>query len=193
MQVSDKNYVFPPKPLYVPPTSAVFDELENNPNWIGEVKKNGWRMMVRTDPDGKVELWTRRKTLELSPLPSLRKELLALNLPPDTILDGELLEHRGTTKETMMLWGMFRWNGKWMNGVPYKEIMWRMSFIPADAKHLTKPEFVFEGKRKFYEDLIAKNPDENEGLVLKKLDAPVPFSFTKTEVIRTWLKVKPNA
>jgi hypothetical protein len=192
MQVSDKNYVYPPKPLYVPPSSSTFTDLDNDPNWIGEVKKNGWRMMVRTTSEGKLELWTRRKTLELTPLLNLRKELLSLNLPPDTILDGELLEHRGETKETMMLWGMFRWNGKWTNAIPYKEIIWRMSFIPADAKYLIKPQFVFEGKRKFYEELIKTNPEENEGLVLKKLDAPVPFSFTKTEVIRSWLKVKPN-
>lgn len=148
--------------------------------------------MVRVTPNNKIELWTRHKTLELSPLPNLRKELAALSLPPDTILDGELLEHRGKTKEVLMLWGMFRWGGQWTSTLPYKEIMWRMNFVPSNSNHLTKPSFVFEGKRKFYEEVL-KQGDENEGLVLKKLDAPVPFSFTSTPYIRTWLKVKPNA
>jgi len=148
-------------------------------------------MMVRVDDAGKIELWTRRKTVELQPLINLRKELQVLKLPPDSILDGELLEHRGTTKEHMMLWGMFRWSGEWLRSVPYKEIMWRMSFVPTTA-YLSRPTFVFEGKRKFYDEVI-KQSDENEGLVLKRLDAPVPFSFTSCPDVRTWIKVKANA
>lgn len=191
MKVVDGNYIYPAKPLYVPPSSESFGRLDNDPNWIAEVKKNGWRMMVRVTPEGKIDLWTRHKTLELSPLPRLRGELKDLALPPDTILDGELLEHRGKTKEMLMLWGMFRWNGKWLSDLPYKEVMWRMSFVPSNSNHLTKPSFVFEGKRKFYEEVL-KQGDENEGLVLKKLDAPVPFSFSNTPQCRTWLKVKPS-
>ena len=191
MEVTDKMYLYPPKPLYVPANSSVFDKLDNDLNWVGEVKKNGWRMMVRVDDAGKIELWTRRKTVELQPLINLRKELQVLKLPPDSILDGELLEHRGTTKEHMMLWGMFRWSGEWLRSVPYKEIMWRMSFVPTTA-YLSRPTFVFEGKRKFYDEVI-KQSDENEGLVLKRLDAPVPFSFTSCPDVRTWIKVKANA
>lgn len=67
-----------------------------------------------------------------------------------------------------------------------------MNFIPTDAKHIIKPEFVFENKRKFYEEVIKKS-EENEGLVLKKLDTPVPFGSSSCPDIRSWLKVKPNA
>jgi len=192
MKVSSKNYIYPPKPLYVPPTSKSFDELDNNTNWIAEVKKNGWRCMVHITPDNKLELWTRHKTLELSPLPILRKKIMALQLPPDTILDGELLEHRGTTKETWMGWGMFRWQGQWLNAVPYKEILWRMSFMPTNDVHIIRPDFVLEGKKKFYEEVL-KQGAENEGIVIKRLDAPVPFSFTNCAITRSWLKVKPFA
>lgn len=148
--------------------------------------------MVRVTPSNKIELWTRHKTIEMSPLPNLRRELSCLSLPPDTILDGELLEHRGKTKDTLMLWGMFRWDGKWLNTLPYKETMWRMNFIPKESVHIIKPDFVLEGKKKFYEEVLARG-DENEGLVIKKLDAPVPFSFTTTPHVRTMIKVKPNA
>lgn len=192
MRVVDKDYIYPAKPIYVPPHSEAFDRLDADTNWVAEVKKNGWRMMVRVTPSNKIELWTRHKTLELSPLPSLRKELTELSLPPDTILDGELLEHRGKTKETLMLWGMFKWGGKWLADLPYKETMWRMSFIPKDSKCIIKPTFVFEGKKKFYEDVL-KQGDENEGVVIKKLDACVPFSFSSTPISRNWIKVKPNA
>lgn len=189
MEVTDKMYLYPPKPLYVPANSEVFNKLDNDPNWIGEVKKNGWRMMVRVTIDNKIELWTRRKTVELQPLPNLRKELAALNLPPDTILDGELLEHRGQTREHMMLWGMFRWAGDWVK-VPYKEVIWRMSFVP-NTTYISRPKTTLEGKRKFYEEVI-KESEENEGLVLKRLDASVPFSFTSCATTRSWLKVKPS-
>lgn len=191
MEVTDKFYLFPPKPLYVPANSEVFTKLDNDTAWVGEVKKNGWRIMVRVNEEGELALWTRRKTIELQPLLNLRKALQELKLPPDTILDGELLEHRGATKEHIMLWGMFRWAGEWLRSVPYKEIMWRMSFVPTN-NYLSRPAYVFEGKKTFYEELLRQS-EENEGLVLKRLDAPVPFSFTACPDVRTWLKVKANA
>lgn len=192
MKVTDPCYCYPAKPIYLPPSSEAFDKLDNDTNWVAEVKKNGWRCMVRVTPSNKIMLWTRHKTVEMSPLPNLRKELAALKLPPDTILDGELLEHRGKTKETLMLWGMFKWNGTWLNTLSYKETMWRMNFITKDNVHIIKPDFVLEGKKKFYEDVL-RSGDDNEGIVIKKLDAPVPFSFTSTPHARSMIKVKPNA
>lgn len=184
--------MYPAKPLFVPATSEIFSRLDNDTNWIAEVKKNGWRCMVRVTPASKIELWTRHKTIEMSPLPNVRSELASLSLPPDTILDGELLEHRGKTKDTLMLWGILKYNGIFYHDIPYKQQMWEVASLVPTTKHLIKPEFVFEGKNNFYVEVL-KGAPENEGIVLKKLDAPVPFSWTSCPSIRTWLKIKPNA
>lgn len=189
MKVTDPNYIYPAKPIYVPPNSEVFERLDGDPNWIGEVKKNGWRILIRKDIAGRYELWTRHRTVECSPLPRLRESLHKLAMPPDSILDGELLDHRGKTKETLMIWGAYRLGGKWLRSVPYKQIMWEVSLIvPKQSDTLTTPEFVFEKKKEFYEKVIRN--EENEGLVLKNINEPVPFSFTSCPTIRTWLKVK---
>lgn len=191
MQVTDKSYIYPPKPLYVPPNSEVFNRLDGDTNWVAEVKKNGWRMLIRKDVAGDFALWTRHKTIECSPLPLLRAALPSLNMPCDSILDAELMEHRGKTKEVLMIWGAFRLGGVWQHKVPYKEIMWKVSsIVPKQSLTLTSPEFVFEKKRDFYERIIKL--EENEGLVLKNVNEPVPFSFTSCPNIRTWIKVKPN-
>jgi len=192
MEVIDSNFCYPPKPLYVPPSSSIFDELDSNEEWVAEVKKNGWRCMIRVTVNGDIILWTRRKTVERSPLPNLRIELKKLSLPQDTILDGELLEHRGMTKETIMIWGMFRWAGKWTNTIPYKEIRERIEkIVPENNPYIIKPKFCFTGKKKFYYDVL-KESEENEGIVIKKLAAPVPFSWNDSEKIRTWIKIKEN-
>jgi ATP-dependent DNA ligase len=190
MNVTDPNYIFPPKPLYVPPSSPTLVELDNDPLWIAEVKKNGWRCMVRVK-DSKIVLWTRHKTIIKDPLPNLRLQLEALKLPDDTILDGELMEHRGKTKEFLMLWGLMRWSGEWIDKVPYQEIMEKMkAIVPVDTQYMGRPASTLLNKKAFYEQTILSGP-ENEGIVIKKLSASVPFDWSRSKEIATWLKVKP--
>ncbi len=190
MDVEDKDYVYPPKPIYVPFESTLIDDLDNNQNWIAEVKKNGWRCMIRAI-DKKISLWTRHRTIITDPLPDLRKALQDLNLPDDTILDGELLEHRSTTKQVVMVWGIIRWSGKYLDQVPYKEIRNRVGKLIPLSAYLMTPQYTFKNKKKFYTEVMKDNV-ENEGMVLKKLSKAVPFAWSSSPSINTWLKVKPS-
>jgi ATP-dependent DNA ligase len=188
MNVEDSSYVYPPKPLYVPPTSALFKELDNDQRWVAETKKNGWRCMVRYN--GKVSLWTRHRTLVTDALPTLRESLKALQVPPDSILDGELLEHRSQTKETYMVWGIIKWRGEWMHTVPYSQIREMLAELLREIPvSIIRPACTTLNKVAFYNTVIREK--ENEGVVLKRLDKPVPFFHNDAKEISSWLKVKP--
>lgn len=84
------NYVYPCKPNRIYPNSAFFNRLDNDPAWIAEVKKNGWRCLAAKD--NTLTLWTRHHTTIKDRLPELRAILD--RLPPGTVLDGELLQNR---------------------------------------------------------------------------------------------------
>jgi len=190
MNVADPYFIYPAKPTYLPPSSSLFTRLDNDINWISEIKKNGWRCLIRK-VDEKITLWTRHKTTINDELPNLRKTLSQMYIPNDSILDGELLEHRSKAKDSLLLWGIYRWEGGWLNKVSYEDIMGRVkSLVPKNQSCITTPEFVFLNKKAFYETALRTNPD-NEGVVLKKLIAPVPFFWKDSKEITAWFKVKP--
>ena len=97
------RYYYPCKPNRLAPDSAYFDTLDNDPHWIAEVKKNGWRCLAYREASGLV-LYTRHHTLITDPLPDLRN-FLTLTLLPGAILDGELVNNR--TKGTKGLYYVF--------------------------------------------------------------------------------------
>lgn len=80
------NYVYPNLPNFIDP--ATVDNYQ--PHFVAEVKKNGWRCVAWKKD--KLQLWTRRKTLINFHLPVTRGFLDLL--PPDTMIDGELLDRR---------------------------------------------------------------------------------------------------
>ena len=190
MNVIDKYFIYPAKPTYIPPTSTLFGKLDNDLNYVAEVKKNGWRCLVRKI-DGKITLWTRHKTTINDALPTLRKELTILKIPDDSILDGELLEHRSVAKDSLMLWGIYRWAGNWYDKVSYYHTRDTLSLLlqPQISTIIFQPKSTLLNKRDFYERILKEDVD-NEGIVLKKLDAPVPFFWNSSKEITTWLKVK---
>ena len=147
-------------------------------------------MMVRYKEDGSMEFWTRRKTIIEEPLPDLRRALAGLKVPPDSILDGELLHHRGKTKQTLVLFGMYRWDGQWLSNDTQREIIKRTDALVPDSGLITKPKRAIYDKKRFYWEALAEDV-ENEGIVVKRLDSTPEFSFTRCEVVRSWLKVKP--
>jgi ATP-dependent DNA ligase len=85
------KYCYPNLPTWVDHTT-----VDNySPHYIAEVKKNGWRCLAWRKKEG-LELWTRRHTLITDPLPITRGILM--ELPVDTMIDGELIDKR--TKDT---------------------------------------------------------------------------------------------
>ena len=192
-RVVDKSYIYPVQPTYIAPDSELFASLDNDSRYVAELKKNGWRCMVRVGEDKKIALWTRRGTIIGDPLPNLRKALESLKLPPDTILDGELLEHRSVVKEQVVLWGAIRMGGKWLSAMPYKEVLDVMKKIVKESDYIKRTRQVVADKKKFYASAIGgEQGTDNEGLVVKHLDSPVPFGWRNCPTHPLWFKVKPN-
>ncbi|MFH1564054.1 MAG: hypothetical protein ABIF11_11670 [Nitrospirota bacterium] len=77
------QYIYPCKPNRITIETL---EIFENPSWVAEIKKNGWRAIIEKD-NGKVILWTRHHTLIKGPLTDIRKA--CGNLPDGTMLDKE--------------------------------------------------------------------------------------------------------
>ena len=96
-------YYYPCKPNRLAPESGYFKSLDNDPRWIAEVKKNGWRCLAHREKESLV-LYTRHHTLITDPLQEVRNYLF-VTLAPDTIIDGELINNR--TKDVKGLYYVF--------------------------------------------------------------------------------------
>jgi ATP-dependent DNA ligase len=182
-------YFYPCMPNRVAPDSVHFKELDRDPKWIGEVKKNGWRCL--TYRNATLELWTRRKTLIKDPLPCLRQELMDM-LPEGTIIDGELLEKR--TKEIKGRYYIF--DVLMFRNVPIYSYKWserrlileELYFKATSMGSLELSLPVNIGKEKLYLDNISS--DDVEGIVLKKMNSPYPISLTSCTDNPFWIKIK---
>jgi ATP-dependent DNA ligase len=198
--VADKNYVYPAKPVYIAPDSGLFKRLNNDSDYVAELKKNGWRCMVRVKEDHTVELWTRNKTIIDDPLPNVRKRLFDMKLPPDTILDGELMEHRGKVREQWNAFGAIRVAGKWLSHLPYSDITKIVSdVVKTDKRYIVAARQVKKNKKRlyakveksFYSFLEEGVQSIDEGIVIKSLTSPVPFGWRECPKHPSWFKVKP--
>ena len=83
------DYVFPCKPNRLTFESEMMDKLDNDLNWIAEVKRNGIRAMIYAESIIQQDIWTRAKTKVPDSLVEIRRQMGFL--PPKTIIDGELI------------------------------------------------------------------------------------------------------
>lgn len=182
-------YYYPCQPNEMSPTSKEFLELENDPTWWAEPKKNGWRCMYYRDEK---ELWTRHKTR----LPSDEfKELIdALSsLPRHTILDGELLDRRTKSiKKTYYLFDVLLFDGQDVTHTPYRDR--RRIVEDIYGTYLAKFPFIIiptpivYGKLFFFHKVLKES--ENEGIVMKREDSKYLASTKKGLHNPYWIKVK---
>ena len=192
MKVNDSSYVYPAQAVYLPPDSELFRQLSKDIRYVAEPKKNGWRCMVRVKPSGVIELWTRRNTIIADPLPNLRAQLVSLKLKPDSILDGELMEHRGQIKEQLVLWGMIKWGSKWLSALPYRDVNDMVRGVVSESANIKMAIQTIKDKEGFYAKvMLGEYGPGNEGIVIKSMDAPVPFGWKGEATHRLWFKVKP--
>ena len=182
------KYYYPCLPQRLEPSSPYFDELDNNKDWIAEVKKNGWRCMVyRNDND--VNLWTRHQTLVKEPLIELKLFMKSI-LPPDTILDGELIHYRTKDdKGRLYLFDIIMLAGKLLVNLPLTERRVILEKVVGKVPSFIElSQWTQIGKKNLYHKSI--EGDLNEGIVLKKLSSQYPVSDRKCLENPYWIKVK---
>ena len=181
------RYVFPCKPNPLHPTSAYFDEIDNDVRWIGEIKKNGIRCLPQSGKD--IILWTRHKTTEDNPLKPLRDALRAQRLPPNTLLDGELLDHKArTSKGRLFLFDIIYLNDELLFHLTLIERRKILESVIKEVPGLIEiSKQVRLGKKHLFETL---DKDEDEGIVLKRLDSDYLISDRRCLQHPHWLKVR---
>jgi len=183
------KYLYPCKPNPLSPESRYFGLLDNDVRWIAEVKKNGWRCLVEKSA-GKVVLWTRHGTQIPEPVPELRESLRGL--PDDTVLDGEFVHYRTrTVKGALYLFDILSLEGEPLVNLPLSERRKALESVLSGIHTVELARQVRVGKKMLYSESI--EGDENEGIVLKRLDSRYPASETRCLQNPFWLKVKkPN-
>src|SRR3972149_7202175 len=92
------KFYYPCKPNTLSPDSKLFTELDNDPEWIAELKKNGIRCLVEKE-NGKVILWNRFHRI-IKPYPEIIIPLR--ELPDGIMLDGELIAKKGETPKLFL-------------------------------------------------------------------------------------------
>lgn len=182
------KYLFPCKPNALGIGSSFLEEVDRSPSWIAEVKKNGWRCLVYRESG--VVLWTRHKTVIDDPSPLLRDCLLAV--PEQTVLDGEFLHHRtADVKGHLYLFDVLIFRGKLITHFPLRERRKRLEEVGSllqAGDSVTVAQQTRVGKKQLYYESIKS--EENEGIVLKKLDSIYPVSDKRCLQNPFWLKVK---
>jgi ATP-dependent DNA ligase len=181
-------YLYPCKPNSLTPDSKLFDELDRDIGWIAEVKKNGWRALPITDEEGKLTLWTRHKTLLTGPSPEL-KATLADMMPAGTILDGEFINNRTkSVKGKLYLFDILMLEGRLLVDLSLRERRQILEGVVKETTDIVLAVQVRVGKKQLYYQSI--EGEEDEGIVIKRLDSKYLASEKSCPQHPYWLKVK---
>lgn len=173
------------------------DEPFDSADCLTELKLDGIRFIYSVDDAGKVRLYTRHKNEVTARFP----ELTALDVPPGTVLDGELIvtdnagkpdfeaamsrfmSSRDQTPISLVVFDVLKAGGKSVTSLPLldrKEIL--ADVVPNDTELLSKVQFL-EGHGANYFDAV--KAQSLEGIVLKRKDSR--YEIGKRS--HNWLKV----
>ena len=176
------KYIFPNLPTWVDHSSV--DNYK--PHYIAEVKKNGWRCLAWRSKEG-LELWTRRKTLIKDPLPKTREFLM--QLPYNTIVDGELLDKRTKDiKDHYYAFDVLYIEGKSVMHLPWTARREKLENLVAQYGiwvELSKP--VQFGFSTLYKQAVAEG---DEGIVIKGVNSKYLIGLTECQHNPNWWKAK---
>jgi hypothetical protein len=194
------RYFYPaqPKRVYEGP---FVDKLCKDPDYIAELKKNGWQWNLVRKEDGRYEAWTRHKTRSTIPVDRYVKDLDRLEWKGLCEVRLEILDRRTTdVKEKLLFFDVKIWNGELLSDKTFAER--RQILEKMFEKIPTKYDWYFKGHKeadvlqlsiiwgskefprdfkKLYEEEVENNHSQkdrslNEGLVLKKLSGKLEYS-----------------
>lgn len=187
------DYFYPPKPMRIWPESTLFQQLDNNPNWIGQIKYDGWRVLIFKEND-QIQIWNRHEAqidICVNPFISYFE-----HVPNNTVLDGELVHFRTKNlKNVIVLFDVPFWDGLDLRQLPLKEREQYLKIFKNAPEVLTEPGVFrilsIEGSIiSKYNEVIKLNRDYEEGIVLKHLESKYESHISRCLEISHWLKVK---
>ena len=180
-------------PMLLHKSDAPFD----SDDYITELKLDGIRLIYSVDDAGRVRLYTRHNNEITSKFPELHN----LDIPPGTVLDGELIVSDNTSKPdfeavmsrfmsskdkspiTFVAFDVIQNKGKRITNLPLlerKEVL--ADIVPEDNSLIAKTQFI-EGHGEAYFDAVKSQA--LEGIVLKRKDS----RYEVGKRSNSWLKV----
>ncbi|MGG3469225.1 RNA ligase family protein [Neobacillus pocheonensis] len=180
-------------PMLLNKTDQPFD----SDDYVTELKLDGIRLIYSVDDAGKVRLYSRHNNEITSKFP----ELYNLDIPPGTVLDGELIvsdkdgkpdfeavmsrfmSSKDKSQITFVAFDVIQRKGERITNLPLlerKEIL--QDIVPHDTSLIAKTQFI-EGHGSAYFDAIKEQ--SLEGIVLKRKDSR--YEIGKRS--QSWLKV----
>ena len=193
-------YFYPAKPTLITLRQPLFQKLNSNPDYVGELKYNGDRLELITPDGGKTfQFWNRHGgRFKFDPSARLLESLDRLDLEGWCQLDGELIDHKTkTVKKTVVLWDVIVYNGELQLKLyeERRELLWEI---------FGKPEEVFDMPEEGVVNMTPQWPAGEfqevydtytkvawiEGLVIKDKKARLIVGRTSCPDVTTMYKVR---
>jgi ATP-dependent DNA ligase len=194
-------YFFPAKPKLITLQQDLFQKLNGNQNFVGELKYKGDRLELITPDGGKTFQWWNRhgSIFKFNPSAKLLESVKPLKLKGFCQLDGELLDHKTVNvKNTPVLFDVIVFNGELQNNKTFRqrrEMLWTI---------FGKPELIYDTPEIGVVNIAPQWPtgefqdvyDEYtqikwiEGLVMKNLEAKLITGRTSCPTVATMYKVR---
>lgn len=174
------NFLYPLKPTRISIDSSILNNSESDPNFILQIKKNGWRTQIHKNGN-EIEFFTRHNK-RLEPIAAdadwkLLTELIVNNIKAESaIIDGEFLHRRGTRKSTLYVWDLFLLNNE-LQKKPYGNRKCLLNSIVVPHNNLIIAHDHVDNFLKVWDTL---DEVEDEGIVIKDLREQLYISFDKT-------------
>ena len=185
-----------PEGFIVPAQPTLVTKPVTAPGWMHEIKHDGYRMVARRFPDGRVALWSRNGIAWTDRLPLIKAALLSLPVESVT-LDGEaiaphpdgtsnfsaLRRRGGNVQAVLMAFDILELNGEDLRPLPLwhrREVLQGVTLFGHEGLRLSEPidapgDVVFR----------AACQHGLEGIVSKRLD-----SAYRSGRVKSWVKTK---
>jgi ATP-dependent DNA ligase len=184
---------YPPKPTLISHDQPLFARLEHTGDTVAEPKYNGSRLILQILDNESVEFWNRSGAkMAYSPSAEVLTALdrLIRKLHGYTVFDGELMHFKTKNiKHQIIIFDIFIHNGEWLRLKPFGDRRKILEGLIGKGTNeiLLAPQFQ-DHYREHYAALIRQ--PEIEGLVIKKLGAPLTLGDRESPVVNYMFKVR---
>lgn len=189
------QFFYPPQPFRIWPNAPLLTTLNQDPNWISEIKYNGWRLLIFIEND--IRLFNRHhKEIQIDK--SIFQQHFE-HVPHGTVFDGELVHFRSSdVKNTIIIWDTPFYNGQDLRRTPLinrKQHLDHFRVAPKTIKrnqkvNVYRSQSFHSNFKQLYSHIIDKKDTLEEGIVLKNLNSFYDFSLTRNVETKHWIKIK---